>query len=164
MSRAQGQWGPTAAPSLWTSNIKNISFCKFLLSKNIYILCFLYLIGSVDVFCHCEISGSHGSKYEVYRLFWDVAPCSHVEVDRGFRGMYCLHHRGDRSKRHWAVITYFWRRKFAVSCKHFLFTQKEKSEVEHLNSLCSGVLSIIRLTILAKCYCCVVSLQLERKL
>jgi hypothetical protein len=25
------------------------------------------------------------------RVFWDVAQCSHVEVDRRFRGEYCLH-------------------------------------------------------------------------
>jgi len=29
-----------------------------------------------------------------FRVFWDVAPCSHVEVDRRFRGAYCLHHQG----------------------------------------------------------------------
>jgi hypothetical protein len=34
-----------------------------------------------------DILGSHGSKYEV---FWNVAPCSHVEVDLRFRGAYCL--------------------------------------------------------------------------
>jgi hypothetical protein len=28
-----------------------------------------------------------------FRAFWDVAPCSHVEVDRRFRGTYCLHHQ-----------------------------------------------------------------------
>jgi hypothetical protein len=27
--------------------------------------------------------------------FWDIAPCSLVEVDRHFRGAYCLHHQGD---------------------------------------------------------------------
>jgi hypothetical protein len=27
-------------------------------------------------------------------VFWDLAPCSHVEVDRSFRGSYCLHHQG----------------------------------------------------------------------
>jgi hypothetical protein len=32
-------------------------------------------------------------------VFWDVAPCSHVEVDRRFRGAYCLHHKGDESNR-----------------------------------------------------------------
>jgi hypothetical protein len=30
-----------------------------------------------------------------FTVFWDVAPCSHVEVDRRFRGAYCLHHQGD---------------------------------------------------------------------
>jgi hypothetical protein len=27
--------------------------------------------------------------------FWDIAPCSPVEVDQRFRGVYCLHHQGD---------------------------------------------------------------------
>jgi hypothetical protein len=30
-----------------------------------------------------------------FRVFWDVAPCSYVEVDRRFRGTYCIHHLGD---------------------------------------------------------------------
>jgi hypothetical protein len=29
-----------------------------------------------------------------FRVFWDVAPCSHVEFDRRFRGAYCVHHQG----------------------------------------------------------------------
>jgi hypothetical protein len=29
-----------------------------------------------------------------FKVFWDVAPCSH-EVDRCFRDAYCLHHRPD---------------------------------------------------------------------
>jgi hypothetical protein len=29
------------------------------------------------------------------RVFWDVAPCSHIEVDQRFRGAYCLRHRRD---------------------------------------------------------------------
>jgi hypothetical protein len=29
-----------------------------------------------------------------FRVFWDVAPCSHVEVDQRFGGAYCLHHQG----------------------------------------------------------------------
>jgi hypothetical protein len=29
-----------------------------------------------------------------FRVFCDEAPCSHVKVDRGFRGVYCLHHQG----------------------------------------------------------------------
>jgi hypothetical protein len=31
-----------------------------------------------------------------FRVFWAVAPCSHVETDRSFRGAYCLHHQGDK--------------------------------------------------------------------
>jgi hypothetical protein len=29
------------------------------------------------------------------RAFWDMVPYSLVEVDRNFRGAYCLHHRPD---------------------------------------------------------------------
>jgi hypothetical protein len=36
-----------------------------------------------------------------FRVFWDVAPCSHVEVDRHFRGAYCIRHEGHKS------ITFF---------------------------------------------------------
>jgi hypothetical protein len=28
-------------------------------------------------------------------VFWDVAPCSLVEIYRRFRGAYCLYHQGD---------------------------------------------------------------------
>jgi hypothetical protein len=31
-----------------------------------------------------------------FRVFWDVAPCSEIDVDRRFRGAYCLHYQGDR--------------------------------------------------------------------
>jgi hypothetical protein len=48
----------------------------------------------------CEISGSHGGEYEVYRVFWDVVPCSHVEVDQRFRGVYCFHHSYDGGSTH----------------------------------------------------------------
>jgi hypothetical protein len=30
-----------------------------------------------------------------FRVFWDVAHFSHVEVDRRFRGAYRLYHKGD---------------------------------------------------------------------
>jgi hypothetical protein len=30
-----------------------------------------------------------------FRVFWDVAPCSYVKVDRIFRCAYCLHNQGD---------------------------------------------------------------------
>jgi hypothetical protein len=31
----------------------------------------------------------------MFRAFWDVAPWSHVEVDRRLGGAYCLRHQGD---------------------------------------------------------------------
>jgi hypothetical protein len=31
-----------------------------------------------------------------FRVFWDVAPCRLVEVDRSFRDVYCLHYHYDR--------------------------------------------------------------------
>jgi hypothetical protein len=54
----------------------------------------IHLLGRCTV---CEISSSHGGKYEDYRAFWDIAPCSIVVVDQFFRGVYCLHHQGNRS-------------------------------------------------------------------
>jgi hypothetical protein len=41
-----------------------------------------------------EISGSHGGAYEDDSLL-GIAPCSFVEVDRRFRGAYCLYCQGD---------------------------------------------------------------------
>jgi hypothetical protein len=32
-----------------------------------------------------------------FRVFRDVAPCSHVEVDRRFTGEYCPHHQAMNS-------------------------------------------------------------------
>jgi DNA topoisomerase VI subunit B len=29
-----------------------------------------------------------------FRIFWDMLPSSQVDVDRRFRGAYCLHHQG----------------------------------------------------------------------
>jgi hypothetical protein len=28
--------------------------------------------------------------------FWDIVPCSFIEVDQRFRGAYCLHHQGNK--------------------------------------------------------------------
>jgi hypothetical protein len=36
-----------------------------------------------------------------FRVFWDVVPCRHIEVDRRFRGGYCLHHQGNDSPWWW---------------------------------------------------------------
>jgi hypothetical protein len=35
-----------------------------------------------------------------FTVFFDVAPCSRVEVDRLFRGSYCLHHQDDDYHNH----------------------------------------------------------------
>jgi hypothetical protein len=44
-------------------------------------------------------------------VFWDVVPCSLVEIHRCFRGAYCLHHQNDRphdggSKHFWNVFQF----------------------------------------------------------
>jgi hypothetical protein len=50
--------------------------------------------------CCCVkiVSENHaglGLRYQMkFRVLWDVAPCSHIEVDQRFRGAYCLHHQG----------------------------------------------------------------------
>jgi hypothetical protein len=41
-----------------------------------------------------EISDSHCSKEKKMTVFWDVVPCSPVELYRCFRGACCLHHQG----------------------------------------------------------------------
>jgi hypothetical protein len=41
----------------------------------------------------CEFSGSHGGSMKI-KASWDMALCS-LRVDRGFEGVYCLHHQGD---------------------------------------------------------------------
>jgi hypothetical protein len=65
----------------------------------------------------CEISGSHSFEYE-FRVFWDVVPCSHVEVDRRFRGAYCLHHQGDSSME--AVRTFETSVHFNVTARRYI--------------------------------------------
>jgi hypothetical protein len=35
-----------------------------------------------------------------FRVIWNVAPCSHVEVDQRFRDAYCLHHQDDGGSTH----------------------------------------------------------------
>jgi hypothetical protein len=38
---------------------------------------------------------SRNNQCRWIRAFWDIAPYSLVEVNRRFRGLYCLHHQGD---------------------------------------------------------------------
>jgi hypothetical protein len=42
----------------------------------------------------CKVVTKHTQTLK-FRVFWDVTPCSHVEVERSFRRAYCLHHQGD---------------------------------------------------------------------
>jgi hypothetical protein len=49
--------------------------------------------------------------------FWDIAPCSLIEGDRRFRGVYC-HHQGDRPSFQKAVILIFdfgWKLESSIS-------------------------------------------------
>jgi hypothetical protein len=39
--------------------------------------------------------------------FWDTAPCNLVDVDRRFRGTFCLHHRPDDEVRTSGTSVYF---------------------------------------------------------
>jgi hypothetical protein len=32
-----------------------------------------------------------------FRVFWDILPCSQIDVDQRFRGVCCLHHQGPGS-------------------------------------------------------------------
>jgi hypothetical protein len=67
---------------------------SFLLSPNILRTC------SYERLFH---SHTNQIKFQVltaasmkFRVFWDVASCSLIEVDRCFGGVYCLHQQGDR--------------------------------------------------------------------
>jgi hypothetical protein len=41
-----------------------------------------------------EISSYHGANMKI-TVFWDVGPCSLVEIGRRFKGAYCLHYSLD---------------------------------------------------------------------
>jgi hypothetical protein len=67
----------------------------------------------LDVSCITSQMYEHLQKRSLYRVFWDVVPCSHVEVDRRFRGAYCLHHQSDDiirqvSSSSWWCSTHLW--------------------------------------------------------
>jgi hypothetical protein len=46
-----------------------------------------------------------------FRVFWDVLPCSQIDVDQCFRGACCLHHQGDDSSPWW------WRQHAPLKCR-----------------------------------------------
>jgi hypothetical protein len=39
--------------------------------------------------------------WSLFTVFWDVVPCSQIDVERRFRGAYCLHHHGYGSSPWW---------------------------------------------------------------
>jgi hypothetical protein len=43
---------------------------------------------------YCEISGSHGSKYEDI-VCWDAEKCSLEDTERRFKGAYRLNHQSE---------------------------------------------------------------------
>jgi hypothetical protein len=45
---------------------------------------------------HLKTKGVKNNIMLKMTVFWDVAPCSLVETDRRFRGVYRLHHQGDK--------------------------------------------------------------------
>jgi hypothetical protein len=48
----------------------------------------------VILICAPENCGGRGQGLKM-TVFWDVAPCSLVEIARCFRDAYCLHHQDD---------------------------------------------------------------------
>jgi hypothetical protein len=56
------------------------------LRKTVYVKCF-------DLFW--DFRFSRWRIWMKFRVYWDVAPCSHVEVDRRFRWAYYLHRQHD---------------------------------------------------------------------
>jgi hypothetical protein len=59
---------------------------------NIYVYIYIYMCVCVCV-CVCVVIFRVLKAARMkFRVFSDVAPCSHVKVDRRFRGAYFLHH------------------------------------------------------------------------
>jgi hypothetical protein len=54
--------------------------------------CILYSCSNVN---WCRVAGWRLKM----SVFWDVAPCSLVDIDRSFRGSYCLHHQVESLQR-----------------------------------------------------------------
>jgi hypothetical protein len=101
-SRRPGRNNEIPFPRMKSINRKKLRFatlqCSFQ-NKNVYRW---YVItfqesGKTDSSQTMYLSESkRKKKYNLkFRVFCDVAPCSHVEVNRRFRGEYCLHHQGD---------------------------------------------------------------------
>jgi hypothetical protein len=74
-----------------------------------------------------------------FRVFWDVAQCSHVEVDGRFRSAYCLHHQGFIAPSETSV-------NFIVTTRRYipedskLHTRRRENLKSHRTTICVTVL------------------------
>jgi hypothetical protein len=90
---------------------------------------FMLLVSSDSVSSTLSLHKSFPSQYFAYlkfRVFWDVAPCSHVEGDRCFRGAYCLASSG------WSSPSW---------CRQYFYVQ-HSSEAQYWNTGSTVILRI----------------------
>jgi hypothetical protein len=85
----------------------------------------------VQVVAEREGRGMHNLycliQYSKFRVFWDVAPCSHVEVNRRFRGAYCLMMSASETSVNFNVTT--WRYNTEDSELHACHRENLKSHI-----------------------------------
>jgi hypothetical protein len=85
--------------------------------------------GWVAISLSCQHLYSYCYRWKYVRAFWDIAPCSLVEVDRRFRGTFCLHQQGPWWWRQYLTHLYFYettRRYIPEGCLSFSFTWSYK--------------------------------------
>jgi hypothetical protein len=93
-----GNWPPTLLENLQIANRHQHKLRPFV---------YFHSYGLIQTACHLATLGPPSAplpykiRYSIsslkLRVFWDVAPCSHAEVDRRFRGAHCLCHLSDES-------------------------------------------------------------------
>jgi hypothetical protein len=76
----------------------------------------------------------------MFNVFWDVTPCSHVEVDRRLRDAYCLHHHGGEALIMEALHTSETSDNFNVSTRRNI---PEDSKLEYRKEFQMQVVSIL---------------------
>jgi hypothetical protein len=69
--------------------IHALQFCFPFTGPHVHLL---HIILGINMFLTELINSKDTMKMAV---FWDVAPCNLVDIDRRFRETYCLHHQGD---------------------------------------------------------------------
>jgi hypothetical protein len=67
----------------------------------------------------CYKRGYRQKTSSLFRVFWDLAPCSHVGVNRRFRGAHCLHHQAIIAVMMAAVHTSETSVNFKVTTRHY---------------------------------------------